>query len=76
MFNQPEKKEEEIAPPSAKPNWDIDWGEVLSQAEAIKESVTSEDYSEGNDDYHYLGEAVMMAIYGNSFFDWWNKQVK
>lgn len=51
----------------------IDWSEVMSQAAAEVEAITSGEYNEDEDDKQYMYEAVMTAIYGSDYFEWANK---
>lgn len=52
---------------------DVKWAKVIVMAEDIVNRVASGDYHEDNDDAHYMWEEVMTALYGNDFFEWFNK---
>lgn len=52
---------------------DIDWSTVISYAEDTVGQVISGNYHEDRDDVQYMWEEVMTTVYGEDFFEWFNK---
>lgn len=52
----------------------IDWTEVINNAESEVDDILAGTYHEDNDDAQYMYEAVMQAVYGKKYFEWKNKK--
>lgn len=59
-------------PPSMIMN--VDWGKVLVYAKERKDAVERGSFI-GDDDEHYMFEAVMEAVYGENYFEWENEWI-
>lgn len=71
IFGETSKESEDFPTPTIQK--DIDWSNVIKQAEDIRDEVVNGEYHEDNDNDHYLYEAVMEAVFGKDFFKWFNK---
>jgi len=49
-----------------------DLSTLISQAKDIVQEVVDGTWHEDNDDAHYMYEAVMEALYGEKFWNWFN----
>lgn len=65
------RKEAQNSRPQVKDN--PKWAKVIVMAEDIVNRVAAGEYSEDNDDAHYMWEQVMETLYGEDFFEWFNK---
>jgi len=50
-----------------------DWSGVVDVARSVVSNVLDGSYHEDINDSHYIYEEVMKAVYGEHFFDWFNK---
>jgi len=72
LINELEKRKLNKTRPQLKKD-NIDLSGVISQAEHIINSVVNDTYYEENDNPQFIYEAVMTALYGDDFFEWFNK---
>lgn len=53
-----------------------DLSNVISMAKGIIKAVVDGTYHEDNDDTTYMHEAIMEALYGGKFWDWFNNNTE
>lgn len=63
----------EIGAPDPIPVDERDWNEIEQIAESIVKEIQNGTYHEDNDYDHYMYDAAMTAVYGDKFWDWFNK---
>lgn len=68
------RKEEERQAAKPRVQEQIDWSRVLHEAQGIVDDCFENGAPCDIDYGEYIFEAVMEAIYGPKFFDWWNAQ--
>jgi len=52
----------------------IDWNSIVEYTEELLNVVEKEGYAPKDTEY-YLFETIMVEIYGEDFWKWWNKNV-
>lgn len=75
LADEKEQELREKARPQKIPLHKMNMGKLIEITENFVGSIVDGDYHEDSDLEHYIFEETMKTIYGENFFDWFNKNV-